>query len=129
VREMERCSELTLLKTVHLKLKETCVQAQPESSGTQGPVQTQSRDVLGASRRLLLYPRAGGVHARLHASQHVAPHAHVENATQNRLIAKEALMDQAQVVASYLFHQEGMNVMVEPDVHDVFARLPGYGFM
>jgi NAD+ kinase len=53
----------------------------------------------------------------------------VENATQNRLIAKEALMDQAQVVASYLFHQEGMNVMVEPDVHDVFARLPGYGFM
>lgn len=39
------------------------------------------------------------------------------------------LMDQAQVVASYLFHQEGMNVMVEPDVHDEFARLPGYGFV
>jgi hypothetical protein len=61
VREMESCSELTLLKIVHLKLKETCVQAQPESSGTQGPVQTQSRDVLGASRRLLLYPRAIGI--------------------------------------------------------------------
>jgi NAD+ kinase len=41
----------------------------------------------------------------------------------------DELMDQAQVVASYLFHQEGMNVMVEPDVHDVFARLPGYGFV
>lgn len=39
------------------------------------------------------------------------------------------LMDQAQTVASYLFHQEGMNVMVEPDVHDVFARIPGYGFV
>lgn len=41
----------------------------------------------------------------------------------------DELMDQAQVVASYLFHQEGMNVMVEPDVHDEFARLPGYGFV
>ncbi|KAG0557420.1 hypothetical protein KC19_11G128700 [Ceratodon purpureus] len=41
----------------------------------------------------------------------------------------DELMDQAQIVASYLFHQEGMNVMVEPDVHDVFARLPGYGFV
>lgn len=39
------------------------------------------------------------------------------------------LLDQAQIVASYLFHQEGMNVMVEPDVHDEFARLPGYGFV
>lgn len=39
------------------------------------------------------------------------------------------LMDQALVVASYMFHQEGMNVMVEPDVHDEFARLPGYGFV
>ena len=39
------------------------------------------------------------------------------------------LMDQAQTVASFLFHQEGVNVMVEPDVHDMFARLPGYGFV
>lgn len=22
-----------------------------------------------------------------------------------------------------------MNVLVEPDVHDIFARIPGYGFI
>ncbi|ONM19472.1 NAD kinase 2 chloroplastic [Zea mays] len=32
-------------------------------------------------------------------------------------------------VASFLHHQEKMNVLVEPDVHDTFARIPGYGFV
>ncbi|GJN28696.1 hypothetical protein PR202_gb16853 [Eleusine coracana subsp. coracana] len=33
------------------------------------------------------------------------------------------------LVASFLHHQEKMNVLVEPDVHDIFARIPGYGFV
>ncbi|KAH9605951.1 hypothetical protein KSS87_012926 [Heliosperma pusillum] len=39
------------------------------------------------------------------------------------------LMEQAKEVASYLFYQEKMNVLVEPDVHDIFARIPGFGFV
>lgn len=31
--------------------------------------------------------------------------------------------------ASFLYHQEKMNVLVEPEVHDVFARIPGFGFV
>lgn len=32
-------------------------------------------------------------------------------------------------VASFLYYQEQMNVLVEPDVHDIFARIPGFGFI
>ncbi|KAI5394348.1 NAD kinase 2 [Lathyrus oleraceus] len=32
-------------------------------------------------------------------------------------------------VATFLHHQEKMNVIVEPDVHDVFARISGFGFV
>lgn len=32
-------------------------------------------------------------------------------------------------VAFFLYHQEKMNVLVEPDVHDIFARIPGFGFV
>ncbi|KAH6800151.1 NAD kinase 2 [Perilla frutescens var. hirtella] len=32
-------------------------------------------------------------------------------------------------VASFLYHQEKMNILVEPEVHDVFARIPGFGFV
>jgi hypothetical protein len=32
-------------------------------------------------------------------------------------------------VANFLHHQEKMNVIVEPDVHDVLARIPGFGFV
>lgn len=32
-------------------------------------------------------------------------------------------------VASFLYLQEKMNVVVEPDVHDIFARIPGFGFV
>ena len=32
-------------------------------------------------------------------------------------------------VASFLYYQEKMNVFVEPDVHDIFARVPGFGFI
>lgn len=32
-------------------------------------------------------------------------------------------------VASFLYYQEKMNVLVEPDVHDIFARIPGFGFV
>ncbi|CAD6257763.1 unnamed protein product [Miscanthus lutarioriparius] len=39
------------------------------------------------------------------------------------------LMEEAKEVASFLHHQEKMNVLVEPDVHDTFARIPGYGFV
>ncbi|XP_020106861.1 probable NAD kinase 2, chloroplastic [Ananas comosus] len=39
------------------------------------------------------------------------------------------LMEEAKEVASFLYHQERMNVLVEPDVHDIFARIPGYGFI
>ncbi|XP_030482674.1 NAD kinase 2, chloroplastic [Cannabis sativa] len=39
------------------------------------------------------------------------------------------LMEEAKEVASYLYYQENMNVLVEPDVHDIFARIPGFGFV
>ncbi|KAK9110232.1 hypothetical protein Sjap_018292 [Stephania japonica] len=39
------------------------------------------------------------------------------------------LMEEAKEVASFLYHQEKMNVLVEPDVHDIFARIPGFGFI
>lgn len=32
-------------------------------------------------------------------------------------------------IASFLFYQEKMNVLVEPEVHDIFARIPGFGFV
>ncbi|KAL6868212.1 hypothetical protein ACP4OV_015057 [Aristida adscensionis] len=41
----------------------------------------------------------------------------------------DELMEEAKEVASFLHHQEKMNVLVEPDVHDIFARIPGYGFV
>ncbi|KAG6499677.1 hypothetical protein ZIOFF_039468 [Zingiber officinale] len=41
----------------------------------------------------------------------------------------KALMEEAKEVASFLYHQEKMNVLVEPDVHDIFARIPGFGFV
>lgn len=41
----------------------------------------------------------------------------------------QELMEQAKEVASFLYHQENMNVLVEPEVHDVFARIPGFGFV
>lgn len=40
-----------------------------------------------------------------------------------------ALMEEAKEVASFLYHQEKMNILVEPDVHDIFARIPGFGFV
>ncbi|KAJ3671665.1 hypothetical protein LUZ60_007744 [Juncus effusus] len=39
------------------------------------------------------------------------------------------LMEEAKEVAKFLYYQEKMNVLVEPDVHDIFARMPGYGFV
>lgn len=39
------------------------------------------------------------------------------------------LMEEAKEVASFLHYQEKMDVLVEPDVHDVFARIPGFGFV
>ncbi|KAH6832894.1 NAD kinase 2 [Perilla frutescens var. hirtella] len=39
------------------------------------------------------------------------------------------LMEEAKEVASFLYHQEKMNILVEPEVHDVFARIPGFGFV
>lgn len=41
----------------------------------------------------------------------------------------QELMEQAKEAASFLYHQENMNVLVEPEVHDVFARIPGFGFV
>ncbi|XP_062157944.1 NAD kinase 2, chloroplastic isoform X1 [Alnus glutinosa] len=41
----------------------------------------------------------------------------------------QELMEEAKEVASFLFYQEQMNVLVEPDVHDIFARIPGFGFV
>ncbi|XP_058089846.1 probable NAD kinase 2, chloroplastic [Magnolia sinica] len=41
----------------------------------------------------------------------------------------QELMEQAKEVASFLYYQEKMNVLVEPDVHDIFARIPGFGFV
>ncbi|GMH17155.1 hypothetical protein Nepgr_018996 [Nepenthes gracilis] len=39
------------------------------------------------------------------------------------------LIEEAKEVASFLYYQEKMNVLVEPDVHDIFARIPGFGFV
>ncbi|XP_021760887.1 NAD kinase 2, chloroplastic-like [Chenopodium quinoa] len=39
------------------------------------------------------------------------------------------LMEEAKDVAYFLYYQEKMNVLVEPDVHDIFARIPGFGFV
>ncbi|KAH7834009.1 hypothetical protein Vadar_011885 [Vaccinium darrowii] len=41
----------------------------------------------------------------------------------------QELMEEAKEVASFLYHQEKMCVLVEPDVHDIFARIPGFGFV
>lgn len=41
----------------------------------------------------------------------------------------QELMEEAKEVASFLYYQENMNVLVEPDVHDIFARIPGFGFV
>ncbi|CAN1234553.1 NAD kinase 2, chloroplastic [Linum perenne] len=41
----------------------------------------------------------------------------------------QELMEEAKQVASFLYHQEKLNVVVEPDVHDIFARIPGFGFI
>ncbi|XP_074333251.1 NAD kinase 2, chloroplastic isoform X2 [Apium graveolens] len=41
----------------------------------------------------------------------------------------EELMEEAKEVASFLYHQQKMNVLVEPEVHDIFARIPGFGFV
>ncbi|KAL6525046.1 hypothetical protein OROMI_030639 [Orobanche minor] len=41
----------------------------------------------------------------------------------------QELMEEAKEVASFLYYQEKMNVLVEPEVHDVFARIPGFGFI
>ncbi|WJX33937.1 NAD kinase 2, mitochondrial [Trifolium repens] len=41
----------------------------------------------------------------------------------------EHLMEEAKEVASFLYNQEKMNVFVEPDVHDIFAGIPGFGFI
>ncbi|XP_031489912.1 probable NAD kinase 2, chloroplastic [Nymphaea colorata] len=41
----------------------------------------------------------------------------------------DELMEEAKQVATFLHYQEKMNVLVEPDLHDVFARIPGFGFV
>ncbi|KAL5071118.1 hypothetical protein RYX36_022005 [Vicia faba] len=41
----------------------------------------------------------------------------------------DELLEEAKMVATFLHHQEKMNVIVEPDVHDVFARMSGFGFV
>ncbi|XP_073013309.1 probable NAD kinase 2, chloroplastic [Typha latifolia] len=41
----------------------------------------------------------------------------------------QELMEEAKEVASFLYYQEKMTVLVEPDVHDIFARIPGFGFV
>nr|GMD88631.1 NAD kinase 2, chloroplastic-like isoform X1 [Ipomoea batatas] len=41
----------------------------------------------------------------------------------------QELMEQAKEVASFMHYQENMNVLVEPEVHDIFARIPGFGFV
>ncbi|CAH9101752.1 unnamed protein product [Cuscuta europaea] len=41
----------------------------------------------------------------------------------------QELLEEAKEIASFLHYQEKMNVLVEPEVHDVFARIPGYGFV
>lgn len=39
------------------------------------------------------------------------------------------LMEEAKEAASFLYSQEKMTVLVEPEVHDIFARIPGFGFV
>ncbi|CAI5461536.1 unnamed protein product [Closterium sp. Yama58-4] len=39
------------------------------------------------------------------------------------------LMSEAMEVARFLQREEGMNVMVEPELHDTLARMPGFGFL
>ncbi|XP_057469105.1 NAD kinase 2, chloroplastic isoform X2 [Actinidia eriantha] len=41
----------------------------------------------------------------------------------------QELVEEAKEVASFLYHQEKMNVLVEPDVHDMFAKISGFGFV
>lgn len=41
----------------------------------------------------------------------------------------QELMEEAKEVASFLYYQNNMNVLVEPDLHDIFARIPGFGFV
>lgn len=41
----------------------------------------------------------------------------------------KVLMEEAKQVASFLYYEEKMNVLVEPEVHDIFARIPGFGFV
>ncbi|KAK6114928.1 hypothetical protein DH2020_007197 [Rehmannia glutinosa] len=41
----------------------------------------------------------------------------------------QELMEEAKEVATFLYYQEKMNILVEPEVHDVFARIPGFGFV
>nr|BCT08364.1 NAD kinase [Flaveria bidentis] len=41
----------------------------------------------------------------------------------------EELMEHAKEIAFFLYHQENMTVLVEPEVHDVLARIPGFGFV
>ncbi|XP_073022064.1 NAD kinase 2, chloroplastic-like isoform X1 [Primulina eburnea] len=41
----------------------------------------------------------------------------------------QELMEEAKEAASFLYHQQKMIVLVEPEVHDVFARIPGFGFV
>ncbi|KAG5575284.1 hypothetical protein H5410_055418 [Solanum commersonii] len=39
----------------------------------------------------------------------------------------QELLEEAKEVASFLYYQEKMNVLVEPEVHDIFAQIPGFG--
>ncbi|XP_010270285.1 PREDICTED: NAD kinase 2, chloroplastic-like isoform X2 [Nelumbo nucifera] len=39
------------------------------------------------------------------------------------------LMEETKKVAAFLYYEEKMTVLVEPDVHDIFARIPGFGFV
>ncbi|XP_051123449.1 NAD kinase 2, chloroplastic-like isoform X2 [Andrographis paniculata] len=41
----------------------------------------------------------------------------------------EEVMEEAKQVASFLYFHEKMNVLVEPEVHDVFSRISGFGFV
>ncbi|KAK6775541.1 hypothetical protein RDI58_026542 [Solanum bulbocastanum] len=41
----------------------------------------------------------------------------------------QELLEEAKEVASFLYYQEKMNVLVEPEVHDIFAQIPGFGFV
>eukprot|EP00252_Welwitschia_mirabilis_P002529 TRINITY_DN1249_c0_g1_i1.p1 TRINITY_DN1249_c0_g1~~TRINITY_DN1249_c0_g1_i1.p1 ORF type:complete len:797 (-),score=170.05 TRINITY_DN1249_c0_g1_i1:66-2456(-) len=41
----------------------------------------------------------------------------------------EELVEEAKQVASYLYYKERMNVVVEPEVHDMFSRVPGFSFI